>query len=61
MKNTMWLHDEQREISLSEVNNETVICPICGKTDKKYIRSWYSGNTPCIIKASFCGKCGARY
>lgn len=54
----MWLHDEAREIPRITVETERVVCRNCGNVQRKYIKTWYSGGIPCVIKGKYCNRCG---
>lgn len=53
----MWSHDEQKEISNECAKNAMIRCPRCGEIVNRYIPSWYTGGSPCVITAKYCKYC----
>lgn len=53
----MWSHDEQKRVNDGYVAMATVRCSHCGSIQKKYVKSHYTGGTPCVLLARYCRGC----
>lgn len=57
---TIYLHEEQRSITKIEFLAAYVTCRNCGRKQRKYVESWYSGGFPCALKSRYCEICGSE-
>lgn len=55
----MWSHDERKEIPNIIADMATIRCKECGKIVKKYVPSWYTGGSKCVLLAKYCHYCNA--
>ncbi len=53
----MWSHDEQRELNDVYANIAMVRCPHCNGLQDKYVKSHYTGGSPCVLLVRFCRYC----
>lgn len=56
----MWSHDERKHISPVEFECSMKTCPHCGRINKKYVESHYTGGQPCALLAKYCTRCGGE-
>jgi hypothetical protein len=55
----MWVHNEQKYVADKLISIAKVKCISCGNIQNKYVKSHYTGGEECVLRSSYCEKCGS--
>ena len=58
---TIFSKEEQRAISVEELDTAVNTCTVCGGTSRRYIKCYGTDDIPCVIIAKRCCICGNKY